>query len=95
VYTAVGFFEASESPSAAYFPLRDGTLEKVHEGSEVPRWVERLRAEQEKHGVIYVDSIGEVFEKMFELRQRFGEAAPAVRLRSPIVRSEPGQGSDE
>ncbi len=47
------------------------------------------------HGVIYVDSIGEVFEKRFELRQRFGEAAPAVRLRSPIVRSEPGQGSDE
>jgi hypothetical protein len=97
---SIGFFEASESPSAAYFPCSDGTLEKVHEGREVPQWVEKLREEEEKHGVIYVDSIGEIFEKMAELRQKFGTAAPAVRLRPgsqlfPATRSEPGQGSDE
>ena len=46
-----------------FFPGEDGTLEKVHESREVPQWVEKLREEQEKNGVIYVDSIGEVFEK--------------------------------
>jgi hypothetical protein len=96
---SVGFFEASESPSAAFFPSEDGTLEKVHEGREVPQWVEKLREEQEKNSVIYVDSIGEVFEKMTELRH-LGSAAPAVRLRPETelfrsIKSEPGQGTDE
>jgi hypothetical protein len=80
---SVGLFEASESPSAAHFPRDNGTMEKANEGREVPRWIETLREEQEKNGIIYVDSIGEVFEKMIELRH-MGTATPAVRLRHAI-----------
>jgi hypothetical protein len=73
--------------------LQRGNLGEGSRRSRSTKWIEKLREDQEKHGVIYVDSIGEVFKK-----RHLGSAMPAVRLRPgthlfPVTKSEPRQGS--